>query len=154
MGRPSAAAPLGHRQRWRLCFWLFYIINTCGYSLPIPYIFHIYIYICPKYFHIYSFVCFVIYSVNNRSGHDQSQSCRSNFTHFGSQTCFLRRFLNDSAWFCVEESRKHGFWAPPRKTMQNHVEISPKTYFRTRNVRNLSKSRDLVMSGPTVDSIK
>ena len=37
MGRlPRAAAPLG------LCFLLFYIINICGYSSYIPYIFHIY----------------------------------------------------------------------------------------------------------------
>ena len=28
----------------------FYIMNIHGYSLYIPYIFHIYIYICPKYF--------------------------------------------------------------------------------------------------------
>ena len=35
---PSAAAPLG------LCFWLFYIINICGNSLYIPYMFYIYIY--------------------------------------------------------------------------------------------------------------
>ena len=45
MGRPpSAAAPLG------LCFWLSYIINIYGYSLYIPYILHIYMYIFPKYF--------------------------------------------------------------------------------------------------------
>ena len=31
--------------------------------------------------------------------------------------------------------------------MQNHLEISSKTEFWTRNVRNLAKSRDLVMSG-------
>ena len=37
MGKPpSAAAALG------LCLWLFYIINMYGYSLYIPYIFHIY----------------------------------------------------------------------------------------------------------------
>ena len=28
----------------------FYVMNIYGYSLYIPYIFHIYIYICPKYF--------------------------------------------------------------------------------------------------------
>ena len=63
MGRPpKAAAPLG------LCFWLFYIINIYGYSLYIPYIFHIYFL---NMFHIFSLVCFLIYSVNSRSGHDQ-----------------------------------------------------------------------------------
>ena len=31
--------------------------------------------------------------------------------------------------------------------MQNHLEISSKTQFWTRNVRNWTKSRDLVMSG-------
>ena len=32
--------------------------------------------------------------------------------------------------------------------MQNHLEISSKTQFWIRNVRNWTKSRDLVMSGP------
>ena len=32
--------------------------------------------------------------------------------------------------------------------MQNHLEISSKSKFWTRNVRNWTKSRDLVMSGP------
>ena len=68
MGRPpSAAAPLG------LCLWLFYIINIYGYSLYIPYIFHIYIHFLDM-FHVFSFVCFLIYGVKSRSGHDRSQS--------------------------------------------------------------------------------
>ena len=65
MGRPpSAAAPLG------LCFWLSYIINIYGYSLYIPYIFHIYFL---NMFHIFSLVCFLIYGVKSRSGHDRSK---------------------------------------------------------------------------------
>ena len=32
--------------------------------------------------------------------------------------------------------------------MQNHLEISSETQFWTRNMRNWTKSRDLVMSGP------
>ena len=32
--------------------------------------------------------------------------------------------------------------------MQNHLETSSKTQFWTQNVRNLTKTRDLVMSGP------
>ena len=35
-----------------------------------------------------------------------------------------------------------------KQTIQNHLEISSKTQFWTRNVRNWTKSRDLVMSGP------
>ena len=50
---------------------ILYIMNIYGYSLYILYIFHI----CfLNMFHIFSFVCFVIYSVNSRSGHDQSQT--------------------------------------------------------------------------------
>ena len=30
------------------------------------------------------------------------------FACFGSKTEFLMKFLDDSAWFCVEESKKHG----------------------------------------------
>ena len=63
----------GRRRRpphWRhLCFSLFYIINIYGYSLYIPYIFHIYIYIYffLKYmFHIPSLMYFLIYGVNRR----------------------------------------------------------------------------------------
>ena len=44
---PSAAAPLG------LCFWLFDIMNIYGYSLYIPYIFHIYFL---DMFHVFSLV--------------------------------------------------------------------------------------------------
>ena len=32
--------------------------------------------------------------------------CWSNFARFGSKTDFLRKFLNDSAWFCVEKLEK------------------------------------------------
>ena len=50
MGRPpSAAAPF----KLGLCFWLFYIINIYGYSVYIPYIFHIYFL---DMFHIFSLV--------------------------------------------------------------------------------------------------
>ena len=54
---------MGRRRRRRLCFWLFYIINIYGYSLYIPYIFHIYFL---NMFHIFSLVCFLIYGVNRR----------------------------------------------------------------------------------------
>ena len=49
--------------RRRLCFWLFYIINVYGYSLYIPYVFHIYFL---NMFHIFSFVFFLIYGVTRR----------------------------------------------------------------------------------------
>ena len=42
--------------------------------------------------------------------------------------------------------KKHVFWVSPAKTMQNHLEISSKNHFWTRNVRNWTKSRDLDMS--------
>ena len=72
MGRPpKAAAPVGHRRRRRLCFWLFHIINICGFSLYIPHIFHISFL---NMFHIFSLVCFLSFSVNSSSGHDRSQS--------------------------------------------------------------------------------
>ena len=67
----GAAAPLGRRRRRRLCFWLFDIINIYGYSLYIPYIFHIYFL---NMFHLFSLVCFFIYGVKSRSGRDRSQS--------------------------------------------------------------------------------
>ena len=41
----------------------FCTLNIYGYSVYIPYIFHIYIYVL-NIFHIFSFVCFVIYSAN------------------------------------------------------------------------------------------
>ena len=72
---------------------------------------YIYIYVCV---HIFSSVCFVLYSVNSRSGHDRSQT-------FGPICVF---FL----WI------KHVCWIPPRKTMQNHYEMTAKSQFWTRNV--------------------
>ena len=33
----------------------------------------------------------------------------SNFARFGSKTEFLTKFLNDSAWFCVEELKNIDF---------------------------------------------
>ena len=32
-----------------------------------------------------------------------------NFVHFGFKIDFLTKFLDDSAWFCVEKLKKHGF---------------------------------------------
>ena len=37
--------------------------------------------------------------------------------------------------------------------MQNHLEIKSKSQFWTREVRNRTKTRHSLMSGPTVDSI-
>ena len=33
----------------------------------------------------------------------------SNFACFGFKAGFLKTFLNDSAWFCLEKLKKHGF---------------------------------------------
>ena len=41
-----------------------------------------------------------------------------------------------------------GFWAPPRKTMQNHLEITSKNQFWTRSVRNWTKTLTSIMSEP------
>ena len=60
-------------------------------------------------FHLFSFVCFVIYSVNSRSGHDQSQTSGPISHASGPKLIFLRKYLDDSAWFCVEELKKHCF---------------------------------------------
>ena len=74
LGRsPKAAAPLGRRRRQRLCFWSFYIINIYGYSLYIPYRFHISVL---NMFHIFSFVCFLIYGVKSSFGHEQMTNFR------------------------------------------------------------------------------
>ena len=56
--RPNGAAAFGGRPIGSVFFvsahLSFYIMNIYGYSLYIPYIFHIYI--CPKYFP-YMFLC-------------------------------------------------------------------------------------------------
>ena len=53
-GAPNGAVAFGGRPIGSVFFvsahLFFYIMNIYGYSLYIPYIFHIYIYICPKYF--------------------------------------------------------------------------------------------------------
>ena len=77
-------APLG------LCFWLFYIINIYGYSLYIPYIFHISFL---NMFHIVSLVCFLIYGVKSRSGHDRSQSFGPIWHVSGPEMVFWRNDL-------------------------------------------------------------
>ena len=69
-GAPNGAAA-SRPSHWVcvLCFSLFYIINIYGYSLDIPYIFHIYIYIYIYFlnmFHICSLMCFLICGVNRR----------------------------------------------------------------------------------------
>ena len=35
--------------------------------------------------------------------------CWSNFAHFGSKTDFLMKFLDDSAWFCLEKLKNMFF---------------------------------------------
>jgi len=65
-GRPIGGAAEGGASVFFVSAHLsFYLMNIYGYSLFIPYIFHIYIYIYAlKIFHIFSFVCFVMYSAN------------------------------------------------------------------------------------------
>ena len=38
-----------------------------------------------------------------------SEGFWSNFACFGFKTDFLMKFLNDSAWFCLEKLKKHVF---------------------------------------------
>ena len=45
------------------------------------------------------------------------------------------------------------FWTPRCKTMQNHLEITSKSQFWIRNVRNCNKTLTSIMSGPTFDSM-
>ena len=47
---------------------------------------------------------------------------------------------------------KNVFGATPRKTMQNHLEITSTSQFWTRSVRNWTKTLTSIMSGPTLDS--
>ena len=60
------------------------------------------------------------------------------------KTCmFIDFWIN-----CMVFFSKPCFWAFPCKTMQNHLEISSKTQFWTRSVRNWTKTLTSVMSGP------
>ena len=66
MGRPPHGRAAGGGA-CVICFWLCYIKNMYGYSLYVPYTFHIYIYIyILNMFHIFTLVFFLIYSVNRR----------------------------------------------------------------------------------------
>ena len=100
-------------------FWSVYTIDIYGYSLYIPYIFHIYFL---DMFHIFSFVCFLIYGVKSRSGYDRSQTFGQISHVSGPKTKFLTKFLNDSAWFCVEKLKKLFF------DIKKNLRIRPKTW--------------------------
>ena len=56
-----------------------------------------------------------------------------NFARFGSKTEFLMKFLNDSAWFCVEELKKQGF---PLK----HIIFDQKTDLDPKNPEKSGKT--------------
>ena len=62
------------------------------------------------------------------------------------QKCCLQRF-RDHLDFDLLVS-KPCFWASPRKTMQNHLEITSKSQFWIRNVRNWTKTLTSDTSGP------
>ena len=42
-------------------------------------------------------------------GFPPCSDCWSNFAHFGSKTDFLMKFIDDSAWLCLEKLKKRGF---------------------------------------------
>ena len=102
----NTGTAFGGGRRMGLCFWLLYIIDIYGYSLYILYIFHIDFL---AMFHIFSLVCLLPYGVKSKSGHDRSQSFWFNFACFGFKTEFLTKFLDDSAWFCLEKLKNHVF---------------------------------------------
>ena len=49
-----------------------------------------------------------------------------NFACFGSKTEFLTKFLDDSAWFCVEKLKKHGSETKKPKNKTQNLKIGPK----------------------------
>ena len=59
-----------------------------------------------------------------------------NFAHFGSQTEFLTKFPDDSAWLCVEKLKKHGFETkkPKNKTGNPKIEPKPKKQLKIKNI--------------------
>ena len=62
-------------------------------------------------FHVFSLVWFLIHGEKSRSGHDLSQSF-DQISHISgpkTETDFLMKWLDDSAWFCMEELKKHSF---------------------------------------------
>ena len=84
-GAPNgAAAPLGLCSLFLFIYFLYLntIMKIYGYSLYIPYIFHIYFL---NIFHILSLVCFLLYGVKSRSGPDRSQDFSFNFAFLGSK---------------------------------------------------------------------
>ena len=48
-----------------------------------------------------------------------------NFVCFGVKIEFLMKFLNDSAWFCVEKLKKHGFDTKKPRNKTNNLKIEP-----------------------------
>ena len=84
-----------------LCFCLFYIIiNIYGYSLCIPYIFHIYIYIYIYIlimFHLFSLVCFLICGVNRRQVFIAKRRLYFVFSRLYAFYIFYHKYL----WVCL-----------------------------------------------------
>ena len=51
-----------------------------------------------------------------------------NFARFGSRTKFLKKFLDDSAWFCVERLKKHSFETKKLKNRFRNSKVPPKSW--------------------------
>ena len=84
-----------------------YLWISLIYSLYIPYIFPSYVkYVFPK-------------------GFPPCSDCWSNFARFGSKADFLRKIPDDSAWFCLEKLKNHGFEIKQFKKLQKS-----QTYFK------------------------
>ena len=48
-----------------------------------------------------------------------------NFAPFGFKTVFLIKFLDDSAWFCFEELRKHVFFQSKAVIFDQKTDLDP-----------------------------
>ena len=60
--------------------------------------------------------------------------------HFCRRSSKIKLFLPKTSIFNLnypKNQKKHVSWASPAKTIQNHLDISSKTFFWTRNVRIL-----------------
>ena len=135
--------------------WIFLLYSSyVPYIFPkyFPYLF-IYVYI-PYMFHIFSLVCFLIYSVNSRSGHDQ-------ITTFG-QVLHVSdpklTFRGSSRWFCMVlcgGTKEKNLVVSLNTKNLPVVFLHPSTKLNVplSSVPNWTKSRHLVMPGPTVDWI-
>ena len=100
-GAAFGGTPMG------LCYRLFCIIDIYGYSLYIPYIFHIYFL---AMWNMFSLVCFLIYGVKRKSGHDGRMSFGPFLHVSGLKMVFWRNDIMILHHFCWRSSKIKLFW--------------------------------------------